>query len=90
MSNIFKEMLTTYSCYCVGGEDPVFLSFEILVEGILIFSEKFGIEPFSRGYIKAIKTCSLDLIHEFMEKFHSEEESVMRARTFIASCFNLD
>ena len=81
-------MLNIQSTYCVGAKDPIQESFEFLIEGLRSFDEKFNLEIFVNEFLNESAKESVDDIKALLERYQSSDRLLMRARTFIMSCFD--
>ena len=70
--------------------DPIAASGEELIDSLRQFDEKFGIETFVTDYLKCIKKQNLDLLLSTLKKYTVLDEVILRARTFIMNCFDLE
>ena len=81
-------MLNIQSAYCVGSKDPIKESFEFLIEGLRSFDEKFGVEMFVNEFLAESDKANVDEIKALLERYNSSDRLILRARTFIMSCFD--
>lgn len=84
------EMLNVQSTYCVGGKDPIKESFDFLIEGLRSFDEKFGVEEFVTEFLKEAAKADVEEIKALLERYDSSDKLILRARTFIMSCFDFE
>jgi len=59
-----------------------------LIEGMRTFDEKFGVELFVNEFLVEAEKASVEDIKALLEKYNSSDRLILRARTFIMSCFD--
>jgi hypothetical protein len=59
-----------------------------LIEGLRTFDEKFGVEMFVNEFLEVSEKASVDEIKALLERYNSSDRLILRARTFIMSCFD--
>lgn len=81
-------MLNIQSTYCVGAKDPIQESFDFLIEGLRTFDEKFDLETFVNEFQTESAKENVEDIKALLERYDSSDRLLLRARTFIMSCFD--
>jgi len=59
-----------------------------LIEGLRTFDEKFGVELFVNEFLVEAAKASVEDIKALLERYDSSDRLILRARTFIMSCFD--
>jgi hypothetical protein len=59
-----------------------------LIEGLRTFDEKFGVELFVNEFLVEAAKASVEDIKALLERYNSSDRLILRARTFIMSCFD--
>jgi hypothetical protein len=59
-----------------------------LIEGLRTFDEKFGVEIFVNEFLVEAAKASVEDIKALLERYNSSDRLILRARTFIMSCFD--
>ena len=72
----------------MGSKDPIKESFDFLIEGLRTFDEKFGVELFVNEFLVEAAKASVEDIKALLERYNSSDRLILRARTFIMSCFD--
>lgn len=59
-----------------------------MIEGLRTFDEKFGVELFVNEFLVEAAKASVEDIKALLERYDSSDRLILRARTFIMSCFD--
>ena len=59
-----------------------------MIEGLRTFDEKFGVELFVNEFLVEAAKASVEDIKALLERYNSSDRLILRARTFIMSCFD--
>ena len=59
-----------------------------MIEGLRTFDEKFGVEIFVNEFLVEAAKASVEDIKALLERYNSSDRLILRARTFIMSCFD--
>ena len=89
LEEVFIEMINMQSTYCVGVKDPINESYDMLVEDLRAFDEKFSLEQFANQYLAKCKNGVAE-IQALLKSYDVQDKLIMRARTFIISCFDVE